>query len=512
MSTETSIYAYAKQGLAHGADRTAIWFYGRSISYGELFEKIDNVADHLYELGVREGTVVTIHLPNCPQAVMAIYAVAKLGGICNMVHALTPRDAVQDNMKYTESAFLITHLTDCTAKQVLTVDLSAHASETYKKLLRIGNLSNTSFEEMEYPCCDVRCFPPDPSGLASKCAFYLHSSGSTGKPKTIMLSHRAMNHCVDNTADFFENGDMEDQISLGVLPLFHGFGLAADVHRNIHFGSQLVMMARWDPKVAAALIKQHRVSLIVGVPAMFYSLLREGSFHGDGCANLKYCYTGGDNVSPELLRKMDSATGRKNSMFPGFGLTEATTMNCVNTYCHFKVGSAGFPVRNTSIAVMDDHGTLHSSGQGELLISSPTVMMGYFKDPDATKQTLVQTEGKLWTRTGDEVLIDQDGFLFFKDRIKNIIIHNGYNIYPGEVETIIKKVPGVKAVCVVGVHDDTTGSQNVRAVVVADEKTEKLIRDECARCLPRYAVPKDIVFVKELPINAMGKVDRLAFV
>ena len=120
-----------------------------------------------------------------------------------------------------------------------------------------------------------------------------------------MLSHSAVNHCVENTADFFEKGDMAGQVSLGVLPLFHGFSLAADIHRNIRFGSQLVMMPRWNPRDAVKLIKRHRVTLMVGVPAMYYSLLREPGFRGEGISQLSYCYTGGDNVNPDLIEQMD---------------------------------------------------------------------------------------------------------------------------------------------------------------------------------------------------------------
>ena len=510
LTTETSIYEYAKQGLSHGADRVAISFYGRDMTYGELFEKIDNVADHLYALGVREGTVVTIHLPNCPQAVIAIYAVAKLGGVCNMVHALTPKAALCENLLYTESAFLITHLRDCMAETSFCIDLSAHMDlETQARYRSEHDCFGATFEAMEETDAACAAQYPTQEALAETCAFYLHSGGSTGKPKTIMLSHSAMNHCVDNTADFFEKRDMADQVSLGVLPLFHGFGLAADVHRNIHFGSHLVMMTRWNPSEAANLIKHHGVTLIVGVPSMFYSLLSEPTFQEPGISQLAYCYTGGDTVNPELIEMMDRRLGREQSILPGFGLTEATTMNCVNTYVHYKAGSAGYPVRNTTIAVLDPDDKLHPCGRGELVISSPTRMMGYFKDPEATEYTLFSAEGKLWVRTGDSVEIDEEGFLFFRDRIKNIIIHNGYNVYPGEVERVIRRVPGVDAVCVVGVIDNKTHSQMIRAVVVSKVGSiEQQIREECLMHLPRYAVPKEYIFVDRLPTNAVGKVDR----
>lgn len=512
MTTETSVYEYAKEGLRISPDSIALWYEDTSISFRELFEKIDNVADHLQMLGVSEGTVVTIHLHNCPEAVIAIYAVAKLGGICNMVHSLTPAASVEKNMSFTESEILITHSLDCKANITVSVGGFGFVGDSSSVDNRNSGVNSAiSFTELEFACRVKAVHIPAQSRLARKCAFYLHSGGSTGKPKTIMLSHSAINNCVENTADFFEKGDMAEQVSLGVLPLFHGFGLAADVHRNVRFGSQLVMMPRWNPAQAVKLIKEHGVTLIVGVPAMFHSLLNEASFCGEGIRQLSYCYTGGDNVSPELITKMAQRTGREHCMLPGFGLTEATTMNCVNTISHYRPLSAGYPVRNTTIAVRDKEGLLHECGIGELVISSPSLMMGYYKDQEATKNTLFEHDEKIWTRTGDEVEIDSDGYLFFKERIKNIIIHNGYNIYPGQLEEVIRGVSGVDNVCVVGIKDDVTHTQDIRAVVVSSKgNIEQAIREQCLKYLPKYAIPKEIVFVEQLPITAMGKIDRRA--
>jgi len=489
VTTETSIYEYAKAGAMINPDKTAIWFYGRGITYRELFEKIDNVADHLYQRGVREGTVVTIHLPNCPEAVMAIYAVAKLGGICSMVHALTPEAALRESASFTESQILITHL-QLNDKFVITAD---------------------EFKTLVVPC-EVKSVIPDQTMYAQKCAFYIHSSGATGKPKTVMLSHSAINHCVDNTVDFFPNGDMSEQICLGVLPLFHWFGLAMDVHRNIHFGAMLIMMERWNPMEAVRFIKEHRVTLIVGVPVMFRSLLNEPSFSGSAISQLRYCYVGGDNVGTDLVELLDQRVGTVRRMLPGFGLTEAT-LTCVNTYKHYKIDSVGFPVKNTSVAVRKEDGTLKATGIGELVISSPTLKTGYFKDPEATSQTFFEAEGKCWIKTGDAVFIDADGFLFFKERIKNIIIHNGYNIYPGYVEDVIRSVDGVKDVCVVGVADQERNTQIVRAVLIPKQETNQevlrmSIYETCHEKLPRYSVPRELIFVNEFPQNYLGKIDR----
>lgn len=516
MTTETSIYEYAKQGLALSENKTAIWFYGKSITYRELFEKIDNVADNLYALGVREGTVVTIHLPNCPQAVMAIYAVAKLGGICNMVHALMPRDGLKENMAFTESDFLVTYKSDCTAKTTVLVDISRHMGIKYKIGYRLKNGKvkdeGISFDELEKKAETKGVFP-EQSSLAEKCSVYLNSSGTTGKPKTVMLSHSAENNCSENTSYFFEKGDMAAQVCLGVLPLFHGFGLIADIHRNLHFGSSLIMMIKWNPSKAAELIKKHKVTLVCGIPAMFYSLFNSEKFSGKGVASLTYCYTGGDNVNPDLFDLAEQKIPGKRILYPGYGLTEATTMNCVNTYCHYKPGSIGYPVNNTIISVVDRNGCVVPSGCGEMVISSKTLMLGYLHDPDETNNILFEHNGRQWTYTGDEVEIDKDGYVFFKGRKKNIIIHNGYNVYPWEIEAIIRSCHDVADVCVVGVYDHALHTQRIRAVAILnnqsdEEKTKITIMEKCISLLPKYSVPNEILFVKAFPTNAVGKIDR----
>lgn len=522
MITDTSIYQYAKQNQSTKIRRIALRYYGNAVSFGDLFLNIDNFADHLYALGVGQGTVVTLHLPNCPQAVIALYAVAKLGGICNMVHALTPPDALRDNLRLTRSSLLITHREDCARldDRALLVDLSHYMGAVTKTLYRAktGKIHSDAmrFEELLRPCAEKARIPVQDS-LANECAVYLHSSGSTGKPKTILLSHSALNNCVDNTEEFFEHGDMQLQVSLGVLPSFHGFGLAMDVHRNVTFGSCLVMLLRWNAKTAVKLIKKHGVTLMVGVPTMYHALLQEPGFRGKRIRQLSQCYVGGDNVAPSLAEAFDARVGRNHCLLPGFGLTEATTCNCVNTFAHYKPGSAGYPVRNTTIAVDVEGEGLRSTGTGELVISSKTLMMGYLHDPAATEATLFEQDGRRWVRTGDCVQIDEEGFLFFKNRVKDIIIHNGYNVYPIQVEDVIRRVPGVAAVCVVGVPDPILHTQDVKAVLVLEEQAQPqlvqaAVKEECLRLLPRYACPKRIVITDDLPRNAMGKIDRKGLV
>lgn len=511
LTTETSIYEYAKQGLAHGAERTAIWFYGRSLSYGELFEKIDNAADHLYALGVRQGSVVTIHLPNCPQAVMAIYAVAKLGGICNMVNSKASEEDLKAILQKTGSKYCVTYRQPHQIPFTIFVDVASCMEAPYRDVYRSkfdGSSPGQSFAELEAP--GMKGVFPKAETLAGTCALYLHSSGTTGEPKTVMLSHSALNHCVENTAEYFEYND----VSLSALPLFHVFGLTMDAHRSVSLGGTMVQLATWDSDLAVSFIKSRRVTAMLGVPSMYHSLLSNPAFRGPEVSQMARCYVGGDTVDTRLVRDFDARIGHGHCLFPGYGLTEAT-INCVNRPAHYKEGSIGYPMVNTELGVLDHFAHVSRQGTGELVISSRTVMLGYLRDEDATGETMFESEGRTWTRTGDQVLIDEDGFVFFQERLKTIIVHNGNNIYPREIEEVLHAIPCVADVCVVGAFDETIQTERILAAVVlkegqAAEAANTLLHEICGQKLPKHMRPSEFRFFQSLPVTSVGKTDRNA--
>ena len=516
MTTETSIYEYAKQGLVFSADRPAIWFYGKSITYRSLFEKIDNLADHLYTLGVRDGTVVTIHLPNCPQAVMAVYAVAKLGGICNMLHALVPAAELRENMAFTESSVLITYRADCCDADatVLYADISSHMSLLFRTGYRVKNgvkcpVGAIAFEAME-EACETKGVFPEPDSLGKECVCYLHSSGTTGVPKTVMHSHRALNNWVANAQSFFHSPSMVGETLLEVLPLFHGSGLVMDMHQFITGGGTLVQMAQWNVEQAVRFIKKYKISSLTGVPRVYQDLLKAPKFEG---VTIHQGYVSGDYVGTELKKAFNARVRREACLFEGYGMTETVTACFSCGVDHNNLAASGFPLANCYIAVLLPDGTIADRGEGELLVTTNTMMLGYLKDEITTMAVFIERDGVRWLRSGDAGMIDSDGYVYYTERLKNTIIHNGYNVFPAEVEKVIRAVPGVSDVCVVGVWDDEKKTQFIRACVIAEKPDETLkekIEQACGNHLPRYALPRQILFMEALPRNRMAKVDRKA--
>ena len=516
MTTECGIYEYAKHGLELSADKTALWFYGKSITYRTLFEKIDNVADNLYALGVREGTVVTIHLPNCPQAVMAIYAVAKLGGICNMVHAQTPAAALRENLIFTESDFLITYLADCTdiAKTTLYVDISHHMGIIYRTGYRLKSKSPRpknilSFESIER-ACPHKAIVPEQKTLAEKCVAYFNSSGTTGKPKTVMHCHKAINNWVANALEFVRRDSMRDDRRLGVLPMFHGSGVALDMHWIISGGGALIHMATWDANQAVKFIEKLRVTSLTGVPKMYHDLLRNKEFSGK---SIRYCYVSGDNVGESLKIEFNKRVNQEPCIYEGYGMTETVTACFSCGEFKENISASGYPLSHCEVAVINKNNVVSPIGEGELIVSANTMMMGYFKDEETTHSVFTVTNGKRWFRTGDYGRIDGDGYIYFIERIKNVIIHNGYNVFPLELEAVTQSLPDVEESCIVGITDRGSGTQQVRAYIVIAPGVdpglvEKKLKDVWMKKLPRYAIPQQIRFMSKLPRNSMAKIDR----
>lgn len=516
MTPETSIYEYAKQALNVSADKPAIWFHDKSMTYRELFEKIDNVADHLAQLGVKEGTVVTIHLPNCPQAVIAIYAVAKLGAICNMVHPQMPEEALKQYLYFTESDCLISSdlklLNQNSVRCAIHVDTisfeqSSQVKPEYAKhILSFAYLSNH---------CHSQAIIPEQSFLADKCVVYMHSSGTTGISKTVMMSHKAINLWVENLKSHYCGDLLREQVSLGILPLYHTFGLFHDMHRILSYGGQLVMMQRWNCNEAIQMIKSYKVTYLSGTPSIYQSLLQHSEFAGNGISQISYCIVAGENVPTNLVCELDNRIGNGVVTFCAYGLSEVCGAVCAQSPDRRKLTTSGYPLDNTVVMVRDSNGEMHTTGKGELIVSTDSMMLGYLKDPKATEEACLHYNNKVWLKTGDYGEIDDEGYITCLGRLKEIIIRKGNNVFPSEVEKIIQQIPEVEQICVIGTQDKANTTETVCALVVLqpnvdEEKAKSYILKKCSQFLPKYAIPERIIFLAQLPHNIVGKMDRNA--
>ena len=371
------------------------------------------------------------------------------------------------------------------------------------------------FEPMERPGA-APAHIPEQTALADCCVCYMHSSGTTGTPKIVMQSHGSFNRYVCNTREFLPGYDMSKSATPAVLPMFHAVGLVMIFHQFIANKGQLLILARYSAKDVIDLIRRYHADMLGGVPSMYWSLLQETGFNAKNMSSLKQCYVFGDRVQPQLKDQIDlrlDPTGERHILFEAYSMSEIAPGGASDgPYTPYRRESAGKPMPNSRVALLIDGAFSLGPGEGELLLRGNTMMLGYLS-PEDEVDVYWHENGERWIRSGDYGRIDADGYVYFIDRIKNVIVHKGYNVYPSEVEGVLRTLSIVEDVCVVGADGKSSGTQCVRACVVLRSGTvpaeaEKQIRTAAFERLPRYAVPEQIAFWDSLPKNAMGKIDR----
>ena len=304
--------------------------------------------------------------------------------------------------------------------------------------------------------------------------------------------------------------DLDEYTSLyNVLPIFHGFGLCINMHMCMMMRRTNIMCIKFDAKRSAKQIVKEKANILTGVPTMFLKLLGEKNFVNGDLSNIKDVFVGGDSVSAKLIDDFNAVLKRQGSkaeLYEGYGLTETVTVCVVNSAAHHKKGSLGYPLSGTRLAVAKDGKFLPCGEVGEIYIDSEQFMLGYMTGSNPFEEI----NGVRWLKTGDYGWLDEDGFLYFKQRIKNMIKVSGVPVYPSEIEGAAMKVAGVKKACAIGINDPVRG-QHVRLYVeiAGDAEAVKAkILSVCREQLIAYAVPREIVVKERLPVNLIGKIDR----
>ena len=514
---------------------TAYIFQGKKTSYSTFLQRIDAAARGLYQSGIRKGDRVTICMPNCPQALDCFYGLNRIGAIPNMIH---PLSAAQEIAFYLN----VSH-----SKAILTLD------QFYEKVASILPQVEKDTEiwiadiadELPFPLNLFYPFtkknPPPPrdgfyflwkhvlagskqikqlpvhDGKADDCAAILYSGGTTGTTKGIQLSNRNFNALALQTIAASGYESIAGMKMLSVMPVFHGFGLGIGIHTALVGGASCILVPQFTIKTYADILRKQKPDFIPGVPTLFEALLRAESLKDADLSFLKGIFCGGDSLSAELKKKVDAFLRQHNctqQIREGYGTTECVTASCLTPKDYAREHSIGVPFPDTFYKIVTP-GTkeeLPPHTEGEICISGPTVMLGYMDNPQETAQTLqTHEDGKVWLHTGDLGFMDSDGFVYFKQRLKRMIISSGYNIYPSQLENIIDSHEKVLLSCVIGIPDDYKG-QRLRAYVVpapgvqpTNELKEELLR-YCAQHIARYAMPKEILFRTELPKTLVGKV------
>ncbi len=532
---EGSMFDKVAEVAAKYPDHVAFDFMGRSTTYRQLIQEIENCAKALKTIGLREGDKVTIAMPNCPQAIYMFYAVNLVGAIANMIHPLSAEKEIEFYLNESESITAIT-LDQFYGKferirentKVVNI-IIASVKDALSKPLRAGYMLTEGRKIKRIPK-DAPVIRWNDFMRLSKACFYkykverkgddpaviLYSGGTTGTTKGIVLTNKnfnALSQQIVATNPMFRPGDK----MLAAMPLFHGFGLGVCIHSMLASGGRCILIPRFTAKSYAKQIVKYRCNFIAGVPTLYEALLRLPDMDGADLSSLKGVFSGGDSLSVELKRKLDRFLYAHNAVVQvreGYGTTETVTACCLTPPHMFKEGSIGVPFPDTYIKIVEP-GTdreLPYGEEGEILLAGPTVMREYMKHPDETAQTLRHHEdGLTWVYTGDLGTQDDQGFIYFKGRAKRMIVSSGYNVYPGQIENILDAHEKVQMSCVIGVPDPYK-MQKVKAFVklAADvpetEETKQELLEYCRKNIAKYAMPYDIEFKEDMPKTLVGKV------
>lgn len=514
---------------------TAYIFMGKKTTYKEFAQNVEICARALKAIGIRVGDRITICMPNCPQTVIMFYAVNLVGAVANMVHPLSSEREIEFYIKESKSIAAITldqfyHKFEAIRENVeLSNIIIARIKDELSKPIRAGymltegrkiekipkdapvTIWNYFMDQGRHYHWKYRAVrdPRDP-------AVILYSGGTTGVTKGILLSNynfNALGAQIIATNPMFRPGDS----MLAVMPMFHGFGLGVSIHSMLMNGGQCVLVPRFTAESYAKLIKRYKCNFIAGVPTLYEALLRQPIMDGVNLSCLKGVFSGGDSLSVELKKRFDKFLYDHNASIQvreGYGTTECVTASCLTPTHVYKEGSIGQPFPDTYYCIVKP-GTqeeLPYGEEGEICISGPTVMLGYLDHPEETAQTLqVHPDGRTWVHTGDLGTMDDEGFIYFRQRLKRMIVTSGYNVYPSQLENILDAHELVQMSCVIGVPDPLK-IQKVKAFVMLKPGVEPtqankdILMAYCRKNIAKYALPYDIEFREQLPKTLVGKV------
>lgn len=530
MNYNKSLYEVVLNTSVNYKNDPALYYFNHSISYDTLIKEIDKIASVLKHFKVEEKDIVTVCMPNMPQAIYAMYAINKIGAICYEVHPKTTKAQMERYIEKTGSKILL--VIDIFAKnfvelvekfnlKIITFNPFVKTS-LFKKIyceftsVKANNKNIFKYESLKkYQKNNTEFYKWD----IYETSILLNSGGTSGASKIIELSTDSINKLASNGADILNMSEGRGIYMLTVLPLFHGFGLCMGVHAPLMYGACCNLMMKFNTLPTIKYLEKGLVSIIIGVPALFKALLKNPKFHSNHLQKLKVAYVGGDFVSRDLVNGFDNTMKKYNSkarLLEGYGLTETVTVCSVNTFLDNRPTSVGKAVRYAKIKIVDlkSRKDLGVDTLGEIAVSGDIIMNGYYKEEELNKETfLIDENNTKWVLTGDYGYIDSDGYLYFKQRLKRIVKVSGIIVCPSDVEQIVSSIDEVHMVYATSIEDEKLDNMiylfvvKNRNVEISDEKLTEKINTLIKEQLSIYALPKKVHYVSEMPRTEIGKID-----
>ena len=530
--SEKMIYEHFLETATIHPNYIAYEYFGREVTYQKFVQQIAECAKALKGIGAEENEVITICTPNMPEAIIMFYAINMIGAIANIIHPLSSENEILEFLQISNST------------KIITIDIAVHKIVHILKETKLTDIivcspsENMKFDrrflywlakgrKMNLPECDMIITWSEfiPKGYEytgeyickkekNDPAVILYSGGTSGKPKGILLSNYNFNALAQQAKEIVMPKPKE--VILCIMPIFHGFGLGVCLHTTLCVGMKCVLIPQFNYKKFKTYIKKYQPNFLVGVPTLFESML-SSHFKDNELSCITNIISGGDTMNPELKKRIDAFLKKHGSnakVRVGYGLTECTAANCLTTPTELRDGCIGipFPDMECKIVKVGTHKETLPNEDGEICFNGPTVMLGYVNDTKETMQTLrMHDDKKIWLHTGDIGYKDEEGMIFFKQRLKRMIISSGYNIYPSYIENIIDKHPAVNFSTVIGI-DHPYKVQVAKAFIVLNDgykpnnETLNSIKAHCEKNIAKYSLPYEYEFRTSIPKTKIGKI------
>ncbi len=523
---ETCLPEFLERSARDFPDNMALLFQGYRVTYRDLKTMVDRFAAVLAGFGVKKGDSVAILLPNVIPCVVSYYAILKIGGI-----------VVMNNPLYSDRE-LEHQFNDSGAKLLITLDLLGNRMIDLRPKTSIREIIYTSIGDyLPFPknflfplvakkkqlAADVKAAEnvfkwkavlaaanasvPTAELSFDDTAMYQYTGGTTGVSKGVILTHANLSKQVQQLQGWFPTFNRGEEIMLSALPFFHVFGLSVAMNLSVFMGWGDILVPKPQPEQLLEAIGKFKPTFAPLVPTMYIGMLSHPNINNVDMTSIKGCFSGSAPLPIEVIKEFEEKTGA--IIVEGFGMTESTPVTHINPFAggKRKVGSVGVPISDTLCRIVDieDGETDVPVGEtGELLMKGPQVMKGYWGRPEATAETI--TDG--WLHTGDIAKMDEEGYFYIVDRMKDMIISGGFNVYPRDIEEVFFEHPKVLEATAIGIPHPKRGEQvKVFAVLNAGETaTQEELIEYCKDKLAAYKLPTMIEFREELPKTNVGKV------
>ena len=534
---DMTMYEYLRLKVDEDINMNCIGYFDKHITYKQFFKKVHECSKSLLTYGIKEKDVVTICMPNTPEALIAFYACNKIGAIANMVHPLSGQEEIKLYVNESNSKLLIMidicyeKIKEVIKETSLEKVVVVSAKNSMPLLWQVGYEFTKGFKVEKPKKKDNNYIYWNEfiiNGISYKKeiktkmtkddpAVILHSGGTTGVPKGIVLSNANFNSLEQQCEINIDNAKRGEKI-ITILPIFHGFGLGVCVHTGMCMKIENILMPEFDNKRFTKLLKTERPTVLACVPTLWDAMVHNRALDNADLSFLKYCINGGDALTSKAEDDFNDflhTHGANINLSKGYGMTESTAATCYTYGKSNLKGTIGVPMpgNNYCICIPNTDEEVEDGIEGEICVSGPTVMLGYLNNEKETNLVLRKHEDeKIWLHTGDLGYIAPDGLIYFTQRLKRMIISTGYNIYPSRIEEVIESHEDVLQCSTVGIPHPHKGEIAKAYIVLKDGvspsmKIKKEIKELCLENLAKYAQPKEFEFRKSLPKTLLGKVN-----